>query len=842
MFGEAAMVGSNPLPLGNGEEARMKEAFHTLMLASTQESVSPFACIPLACIRDVTEHGVKRLMRSYLEGPAALTAQPLVVKLEGDRAPRIQEYLRRVLSGDVESQMAEEIGRYESWYGVIDGMHRLTALQRLSKVDSKFHGFMVSVRVVPGKITDREVSQAARANNDLNSSEHKVEGTIYDQLKGFHEEHNRLRALNGKALATHDVAEAYTGMSLAKRSSYIQRARVALALSREAVDAIGSVVNYVKPNHAGPNADNEVSSEDDPRVYRRTISFNMLKAAGRKLVSESATVQASALHRVLTFCDENRRTSISASDFANLIEGSKLAVREIEKFCNLLGNRQEWPSGMGYLKEQLLRSHNLDEACKSNVGNARLILPQIRSKYLAICPLIAGPRLNAYERGEDHDAYNPNPFITDSGHSNEEAPVELPGFDLVAEAGEDDVEIGVDPPVIASPVEDPDAELKDLGVEAWCSRWQDFRSTESRCTSLVGETDMVLTDLPYNLKASSRSRQEPWDFIDDQGIRDVAQFARKLLKPGRYAVIFCGFRSVSLLMDELGSSGFQVSSVPCVAVKAQKEVAKRAKKRPILPQSSCEFFVVALLPPDAGGPGRHMIPEKPYEYLQPAALECSRRLSVITGIPTMERKLKGRDSPTGRKFVRGCEKPVKLLRELVETYCPRDGLVVDLYAGTYTTGIACLQTGRPCVMIEMDQECHQRAIKRLRTMASLVERGKADESRPCSSKDVAEALKDDEASTSCDTQTESECSLPATSGSPRKDCAVEAEGVEIGEGCASQPPDDGLVIRDMGGDAEVENGQARRSRSTNARAKSKTKRNASKYLSSDSEESGVSGS
>lgn len=48
------------------------------------------------------------------------------------------------------------------------------------------------------------------------------------------------------------------------------------------------------------------------------------------------------------------------------------------------------------------------------------------------------------------------------------------------------------------------------------------------------------------------------------------------------------------------------------------------------------------------------------------------------------------------------QKPVPLLEWLVETYTPKKGLVVDLSCGSGSLGVAAIQKGRPCLLIEKD--------------------------------------------------------------------------------------------------------------------------------------------
>ena len=84
--------------------------------------------------------------------------------------------------------------------------------------------------------------------------------------------------------------------------------------------------------------------------------------------------------------------------------------------------------------------------------------------------------------------------------------------------------------------------------------------------------------------------------------------------------------------------------------------------------------------------------------------------------------------------MRNSEKSALLVHELMKTYCPEKGYVLDVYAGTMTTAIACLASNRPCDVIKADKECHEIAVGRLlRTIArkeeAQVTRGNARNTR-----------------------------------------------------------------------------------------------------------------
>lgn len=70
-----------------------------------------------------------------------------------------------------------------------------------------------------------------------------------------------------------------------------------------------------------------------------------------------------------------------------------------------------------------------------------------------------------------------------------------------------------------------------------------------------------------------------------------------------------------------------------------------------------------------------------------------------------------------RNLVHPTQKPVSLLRQLVEKTTRPDQLVLDPTAGSGSLGVACLQAGRRFIGIELDARYAQTARRRLRLTA-----------------------------------------------------------------------------------------------------------------------------
>lgn len=69
----------------------------------------------------------------------------------------------------------------------------------------------------------------------------------------------------------------------------------------------------------------------------------------------------------------------------------------------------------------------------------------------------------------------------------------------------------------------------------------------------------------------------------------------------------------------------------------------------------------------------------------------------------------GGDTPVGHKW----QKPVALMRRCVKAATDRAGVVLDPYMGSGTTGVACIETGRQFVGIEIDPKYFDIAVARI---------------------------------------------------------------------------------------------------------------------------------
>jgi DNA modification methylase len=79
--------------------------------------------------------------------------------------------------------------------------------------------------------------------------------------------------------------------------------------------------------------------------------------------------------------------------------------------------------------------------------------------------------------------------------------------------------------------------------------------------------------------------------------------------------------------------------------------------------------------------------------------------------------------PTGRKVRHPSEKPVALLRELIESSSRQGETVLDPFAGIGSTGVAAILSGRRAVLVELDPRYVAIAVERIKQAEAAVAMG-----------------------------------------------------------------------------------------------------------------------
>lgn len=218
-----------------------------------------------------------------------------------------------------------------------------------------------------------------------------------------------------------------------------------------------------------------------------------------------------------------------------------------------------------------------------------------------------------------------------------------------------------------------------------------------------GSVDLVLTDPPYSSgglfagdrKLDTRTKYADTGYNgaarfqnfsgDNMDQRSFTEFLRMVLnkcrrksKPESICAVFIDWRNLPAATDALQAAGWIYRGIV---------VWDKGNSRPIPNRfrNDCEYVVW-------GANGR-----RPTEYKKGALIlpGCYRVSSV----------------PTTRKHHQ-TEKPIELLEKLI-AICPDGGTVLDPFMGSGSTGVACVNTGRNFIGVELDPGYFQTAQERI---------------------------------------------------------------------------------------------------------------------------------
>ncbi len=201
--------------------------------------------------------------------------------------------------------------------------------------------------------------------------------------------------------------------------------------------------------------------------------------------------------------------------------------------------------------------------------------------------------------------------------------------------------------------------------------------------------DLIATDPPYNMGKAA------WDELGDfetyaAWCKGWLQECRRVLKPTGAIYVFGRWdmlRYVSIVMDELEllSQDFITwdtiqGSGGGLWTNRQEHILYYSKTEQVFEDDNA----VKVERHEA-----HIREYKGREYK-------FKHISNVWRIPCVDDKDAERTShPT--------QKPVEIMERIIRASCPRDGIVLDCFMGSGTTGVAAIRTERQCIGIERDQ-------------------------------------------------------------------------------------------------------------------------------------------
>lgn len=208
-----------------------------------------------------------------------------------------------------------------------------------------------------------------------------------------------------------------------------------------------------------------------------------------------------------------------------------------------------------------------------------------------------------------------------------------------------------------------------------------------------GSIDLVLTDPPYliNYKTNHRKNKNH-DFCtaiendsNEQLIKDYILECYRILKPNTAMYMFCNCNRVDFFKQELTRGGFVIKNM-IIWVKNNHTAGD------LRAQFGKKYEIIFLV-----NKGRKFF--------------NGERLSDVWEF----------DRVVGKNQVHQNQKPVDLLMQCIEKHSDIGDVVFDGFMGSGSTGVACKNTGRNFIGIELDSNYFNIAKKRIeeRTLLDL---------------------------------------------------------------------------------------------------------------------------
>jgi site-specific DNA-methyltransferase (adenine-specific) len=233
-----------------------------------------------------------------------------------------------------------------------------------------------------------------------------------------------------------------------------------------------------------------------------------------------------------------------------------------------------------------------------------------------------------------------------------------------------------------------------------------------------GSIDLICTDLPYGTTAC------PWDSVID--LQQMWPQVWRVLKPNGAFITTAGQPFTSVLI----ASSLQQFKYTWVWKKESPTGAFNAKQRPMKVTEDVAVFSESgagsekrgsqmIYNPQGLVPVNKTVKRKPYSSGHYKTISTDMGAgNVLTKERVSFQKYKNYPGnilyfARDKKAIHPTQKPVALLEYLVNTYSNPGDIVLDIAAGSGTTGVACQHTGRDFILIEKDPDYYQAMCERL---------------------------------------------------------------------------------------------------------------------------------
>ena len=229
--------------------------------------------------------------------------------------------------------------------------------------------------------------------------------------------------------------------------------------------------------------------------------------------------------------------------------------------------------------------------------------------------------------------------------------------------------------------------------------------------------DLIIADPPYGTTACK------WDSVIDLSL--MWEQLKRVIKPNGAIVLFGGQPFTSVLV----TSNLLMYKYSWVWEKNRCGNFMAAKYKPLKFTEDIIVFGYGAVNTKGGKGGGKT--ERPYLKYNPQGVDNTEKtikrekalptdgINVYNKLSNKEFKSNGSNYPKDiikfncERGLHPTQKPVALMEYLIKTYSNEGEIVLDFTMGSGTTGVACVNTGRSFIGIEMGEEYFNIATKRI---------------------------------------------------------------------------------------------------------------------------------
>ena len=384
------------------------------------------------------------------------------------------------------------------------------------------------------------------------------------------------------------------------------------------------------------------------------------------------------------------------------------AIKEVEKFLDFVG-REETYTSMDCAIENVLRTTSCDGEISSNIGNDIVsdhkdLLPTLWDKFRRMHP------------GKARLLKNKN--NDDAASSTPEAPIATPVQPDIApttQSSESDEEKRKRKEEEEAEKKRQEMKEKALALETERKR---LRTIREQADHYLRESNVFHHDLSFDeyIKQQWNSKGNRVDLIissikpdcNDDVLKSLPNFSDKVLKPGAFAFFIVSELQYAILYREFKSLKFKLMEHSYKILYKTSTFQKRCVSD--FPQRDSDIAIVARKQ------GTHPNGFQPAYASQPSRnLQTKIAFSSAINMDSCKDKLK---KPSENSALCAWEKSVDVFQHVMCLFTPPGGTVMDPLAGALTAGIAALNTGRKCVVLEKNKCIYNFAVGRLRIFAT----------------------------------------------------------------------------------------------------------------------------